>query len=316
MKLVKLKDLFDIQIGVNLVFSNCDLDNNGIPFVSRTEKNNGVCGYVKPIDNIIPNPANTISVAGGGSVGSSFLQKKPYYSGRDLFILQPKKNVRMSEHEMLCFCVYIEANKYRFSFGRQMNKTLRNLLVPSYENIQQKIPKLKIKKILKEPLINKKITLNDRKWQFFNLKDLFVLERGKEIIQNSEIGNIPLISSSEFDNGLNCYIKKGKKLFKANCITVANGGSVGYSFYQKKLFYATTSVTILQNKNINHYNAFFIITLLEKEKYRFNYGRNWSNEKMRNSRIKLPIDKTGNLDWEFMENYIKSLPYGNSLVSR
>jgi len=38
MKLVKLKDLFDIRIGVNLVFSNCNLDNNGIPFVSRTKK--------------------------------------------------------------------------------------------------------------------------------------------------------------------------------------------------------------------------------------------------------------------------------------
>ena len=55
------------------------------------------------------------------------------------------------------------------------------------------------------------------------------------------------------------------------------------------------------------------VTLIRKEKYRFNYGRKWETERMKESLIKLPIDKNGNPDFEFMENYIKSLPYSANL---
>lgn len=34
---------------------------------------------------------------------------------------------------------------------------------------------------------------------------------------------------------------------------------------------------------------------------------------MQGSRIKLPITPEGTPDWEFMENYIKSLPYSDRL---
>jgi len=30
-------------------------------------------------------------------------------------------------------------------------------------------------------------------------------------------------------------------------------------------------------------------------------------------KIKLPVDKKGNPDWKFMEDYIKSLPYSGSI---
>lgn len=31
------------------------------------------------------------------------------------------------------------------------------------------------------------------------------------------------------------------------------------------------------------------------------------------SMLKLPTDKNGNPDWKFMENYVKSFPYGDML---
>jgi predicted nucleotidyltransferase len=57
----------------------------------------------------------------------------------------------------------------------------------------------------------------------------------------------------------------------------------------------------------------FISTLIKKEKYRFNYGRKWHVDRMRESTIKLPVKIDGTPDWEFMENYIKSLPYSSQL---
>jgi hypothetical protein len=58
----------------------------------------------------------------------------------------------------------------------------------------------------------------------------------------------------------------------------------------------------------------FLCPLIYKEKYRFNYGRKWDKEMMQNSKIKLPITSDGSPDWQFMENYIKSLPYSKSML--
>jgi hypothetical protein len=85
-----VNDIFEVKYGVNLELNSLELDPNGINFVSRTSKNNGVSAKVKRISGIEPIPAGTISVAAGGSVMESFLQPNPYYSGRDLYYLLPE----------------------------------------------------------------------------------------------------------------------------------------------------------------------------------------------------------------------------------
>jgi hypothetical protein len=63
---------------------------------------------------------------------------------------------------------------------------------------------------------------------------------------------------------------------------------------------------------MNKYVALFISTIINAEQYRYNYGRKCSQERMRKSHIKLP-SKNGIPDFEFMESYIKSLPYSSSI---
>jgi len=132
-RLVKIKDIFDVVYGVNLELVNltpCNsTDINSIPFVSRTENNNGVSAFVEQEIDIEPNPAHTLSVAGGGSVLSTFYQPLPYYSGRDIYILIPKQTMKIVE--MLFYAQCIKANKYKYNYGRQANKTLKDILLPS-----------------------------------------------------------------------------------------------------------------------------------------------------------------------------------------
>lgn len=97
----KLSEIFDYWYGVNLELVNCTIDDEGIPFVSRTSNNNGVVARVSIIDGITPNPSHTLSLACGGSVLSCFYQDEEYYSGRDLFILSPKQP--MSKNELLLY---------------------------------------------------------------------------------------------------------------------------------------------------------------------------------------------------------------------
>ena len=144
--LIKVSDIFEVRYGINLELvhlEQCDKDDeDAIYFVSRTEKNNGVSAIVRKRDDIPANPAHSISVAGSGSVLSCFYQRLPYYSGRDLYILIPKK--KFSTTEMLFYAYCLQLNKYKYNYGRQANRTLKDILIPAempskFNDIEKKV---------------------------------------------------------------------------------------------------------------------------------------------------------------------------------
>ncbi len=98
-------------------------------------------------------------------------------------------------------------------------------------------------------------------------------------------------------------------------ISLSYNDSVGEAFYQPNPFWSTDDVNVLyfrkQNgAEFNKYVALFVCTVLRQEKYRYCYGRKWILESMNETIIRLP-SKDNRPDWEFMENYMKSLPYGD-----
>lgn len=128
----QVSDLFDIRYGpsLELVRLKRDPSPNGVNFVSRTSQNNGVSARVALIEGIQPDPPWTLSVALGGSVLETFLQPEPWYSGRDMAVLTPKRTMNIPE--LLWWATCIRANKYRFNYGRQANRTLGELSIPNY----------------------------------------------------------------------------------------------------------------------------------------------------------------------------------------
>jgi len=133
MKLIPISNIFEVKYGVNLELNKLSRDVNGVNFVSRSAKNNGVTGRVQLIDNLQPIEAGVLSVAGGGSVLETFVQAEPFYSGRDLYFLRPL--VELTLEQKLYYCMCIRANKYRFNYGRQANRTLRDIPIPAVNEI-------------------------------------------------------------------------------------------------------------------------------------------------------------------------------------
>jgi hypothetical protein len=316
-QLVKISTVFNICYGHQLDLNKQVISkNHGISFVNRTANNLGISCKIERIPNIQPFRKELITVSLGGSILESYVQPEDFYTGQNIKVLEPK--IKLSYNQMLFYCLCIKKNAYKYSaFGREANKTFNDLLVPNVLDIPKWVEDIRLpKEPSKKPFHQKphieQITLEDRTWVYFTLSDFFKLERGKEIINNLEDGTELLISASEKNNGLNKLIKSGNKLFNKS-ITIANNGSVGASFYQDSNFYATSDVTVLNKKNINKYIGLFVSTIITKERYRFSYGRKWSNEKMKITKIKLPSTSQNTPDWEFMESYIKSLPYSSSL---
>ncbi|APE75104.1 N-6 DNA methylase [Spiroplasma citri] len=176
-----------------------------------------------------------------------------------------------------------------------------------------------------DSLINEKYEINFDDWRFFNLGDenIFLINRAKGVkVNDYEEGNkIPFVTTTSSNNGIIKYVDE-QEINDLNCknvITIANNGSVGESFYQNSDFLATSDVTILKTikYKMNPFLAMFLCTMIKWEKFRFNYGRKWGIDRMKQSYIFLPSIKVDDQyvpDFEYMELFIKSLIYSKHII--
>jgi hypothetical protein len=131
-----VSDIFEVRYGHSLELNRLKIvpRGDGIAFVSRKMGDNGVSAYVEPIEGLLPAPAGELSCAlGGNGVLSTFLQPEPFYCGRDVARLIPKLD--LTDLKKLFYCLCIWTNRYRYSYGRQANRTLRDIPVPAIEVI-------------------------------------------------------------------------------------------------------------------------------------------------------------------------------------
>ncbi|MEO6824606.1 MAG: hypothetical protein ABI167_07775 [Nitrosospira sp.] len=125
----RLDQIFDLRYGHSLELNALTRVEppGGVNFVSRAMGNNGVTARV--LVDLEPATSGELSVALGGGVLSTFVQPEPFVCGRDVMILTAK-DPSMTIAEKLWWALCIWENRYRFSYGRQANRTLGSLLVP------------------------------------------------------------------------------------------------------------------------------------------------------------------------------------------
>ena len=289
MKTCPVRDLFDIRYGVNLELSALEQNPHGINFVSRISKNNGVSAKVSLIPGIVPIPAGTISLAGGGSVMEAFLQLDPYYSGRDLFYLTPK--VEMSSEVKLYYCLCLRRNKYRFSYGRQANETLADLPIPTLDSLPAYVRSMSLKRYGEEIIRSVEFPPDTSSYpeneRALPLGSLFQLVNGiasSQVLRVSEPISgqwIPYIRPSyRQENSIDAYVNRNlvpaEKVFPSGTLYVStNGqGSHTYSYVSTTEFVPNSDVTVLLPKRaMSLQEKLYYAMCITKNRYKFSYGR-------------------------------------------
>ncbi len=151
-----------------------------------------------------------------------------------------------------------------------------------------------------------------KEWGEFYLKDIFSeIQRGKRLKKDDhKIGNIPYVSSTAMNNGIDGFISNNEKVrnFK-NCLTIANSGSVGSTFFQPFSFVASDHVTKLQNDNFNEFIYLFIASVTKRLSGKYSFNREINDPRIMREKIVLPINNKRQPDYDYMENYIKKLEY-------
>lgn len=293
MKTCALEELFEVKYGVNLELNSLQKSNEGINFVARTSRNNGVTAKVKPLIYLPPIPSGTISVAGGGSVLEAFLQDSPYYSGRDLFYLTPKTD--MSDEVKLFYCHCLRMNKFKYSYGRQANITLPFIKVPTLEEAEKFVGNFSVKD--KERDMIDSLDLSDLhvksgktatgEPELIPLSSLFTLHNGvfsggvKRLSYKKNENWIPYIRPSyKQSTSIDAYVNKNmfapEEVFPAGTLYVSTDGqgSHTYSYVSVCDFVPNSNITVLiPNNNMTLREKLFYAMCISHNRFKFSYGR-------------------------------------------
>lgn len=330
-------------------------------YVGAKRNDNGVMLHCQRDEDLILKGNCIIFICNGeGSVGYANYMDRDFIGTTDI-VAGYNENLNYLNGVFLATVISKERPKY--SFGRKWKTHLKDTeiklpiqhnidgsvliddtheysdegYVPDWEFMEKFIRSLHFKK-LKTQNLSLSLSLDISKMRHFFLHKLCSITMGNKLDFNKmsfEEPSINFVGRSAFNNGVKTKVDYilNKTPYKAGCMTVALGGSIGSTHIQTEDFYTSQNVSVLEfDSEISVAVKLFISTMLMNEctyKY-YPFGRELNKHIRTDFGFYLPIkfDNTGEPvidlthrysdegyvpDWQFMENYIKSLPYGDRI---
>ena len=287
-KEIRLGDLFVISNskGVN---ANQVKFGGSYPYVTRTEKDNGIAGYIYAdnLDKI--NPANTISF--GQDTWTLFYQSEPYFTGNRVKILKLKdENFKLTEEVALYLITAMKKVLVGLTWGTSKNEVNfenRTICLPvtssgeiDWQYMQERIAELEQERIAElehylvaSGLNDYELTEDDKsilatelfnsddatelpsenscrkEARKFKISDVFDLCKGKRLIKSEHIYGNTPFIGSTDSNNGVTGYIGQEPIFSGNAITISYNGSVGQVFYQENDFWASDDINVLYLKN-------------------------------------------------------------------
>ncbi len=150
-------------------------------------------------------------------------------------------------------------------------------------------------------------------WKEFVLGDEFSIESTQSGIDKNKLikeqGNIPYVTRTDVTNGIDMFICEQSSKYKVdegNVITI--GLDTQTVFYQPSSFYTGQNIQVIRHKKLDRYNAQFLIVAIKKLVNKFSWGSYGATlTRLRKSKIYLPVDSNGNIDFQFMSSFMKQI---------
>ncbi len=295
-------------------------DKRGIPYITRTNSNNGLSNTVKYNSSLKINPSNSITL--GAENATFFVQPYNYITGNKMYYYKNGK-LGLNVLKFIAICLNKSCLGYGYGLGltgTRANKRKFMLPVnskgePDYKFMEDYIKEHEAK--LKNQYMDyiksnvnyfKEIKLN-KEWKEFFISEIFEkIQRGKRLIkEHQEVGNIPYVSSTALNNGIDNFIGNETGVRKyGNCLSLANSGSVGACFYEPFEYIASDHVTHLKG-DYSKYSYLFMSCMLNRLSEKYNFNREINDTRIKREKVFLPVDSKGEPDYKFMEDYMKYL---------
>lgn len=321
----RIKDLFETQkkgnklqvpTGASVPVQDL-LEDGATPRITVTGSNNGIFGFYDYCGKNIADYRvfnNFVSVS---FLGTVFYQEGDATLDMKVHCLKPK-GITLNKYTGRFLVGAIRASLRESTYSDQISSSIlpeMSIKLPTtpdgapdwayyMANLEAKVAEsLTLLQAAKDA---EKKKVDTREWGEFRVGELFAQERGKEKApKQNEPGDCPLIQETNNNNGFDRMVAP-TKIIKGNAITV----SINYAqnvFYQADDFCASVNIAVLRNNHLNRYNSQFVCSVLRNVHQKFDYTSKISKELLNKETIMLPVDKTGQPDWGYMEEYMTKM---------
>ena len=319
--------MFYIDMGNKFDKSKMDTTKNDINFVGRTGINNGINATCSKYNNVEPYESGLLTLALGGSVGSCFIQQKPFYTSQNVIVLIPKDNISDYAKHFVARVIQKESELHYQAFVKELNAHIKTDFViplpttpngePDWEYMESYM-----KNIMQESEKNiedlqniseLKGRIQTEKWSNFSCSELFNAKNTGNILARDiedGSGETPYVTASGINNGVVAYIDASKyDIIEGHCILI--GGKTFTVTYQSDDFVSNDShnfVIRTNSYNISDFSYKYLVTVIRSyfgQKYSWNDAV--TKDKFFSENIPLPANSNGEPDWEYMENYMKNI---------
>lgn len=304
--------------------------NGEIPYITRTDIRNGISMFISGRQEVkyLTDEGGVITI--GLDTQTVFFQPYKFFTGQNIQILR-HRSLNQWTASFLIPLLKIQMKKFNWGGnGATLGRLLRTrvmlpvnkdeapdwVLMEEYAKslINNKRAKY-IDYCTKELLsikFNKIESLNRKRWKDFFLNEIFSkVQRGKRLTKIVQVRGIkPYVSSTASNNGVDNFIgnTSGVRIF-SNCLTIANSGSVGSTFYHPYDFVASDHVTHLKNESFNRFVYLFIATQTSKLASKYNFNREINDKRISRDKVMLPTNERGEPDYGYMAQFMMNLEY-------
>ena len=297
-----------------------------LPLVNAKHDNNGIMYYGR--DDEWDSAEMTIDIVGDGAASTGDVYAQPQRTGvlYNAYLVKPLWNCQSEYVLHFMACVIERCIKTHFGYENKCTwdkVKAESVYLPatsdgqpdwgymeSYMKAVMEDSETSLENLKKVNSIKHPIDVSD--WGEFQITDLFdmSLPRGDLQVKKVEDGNIPLITPSNFNNGMLRRIsdKSPSTLYSKGALTV---DMFGNAYYQEEDFYVTAHGhvnVLLPKKNLNLYTGTFIASAIRTMFFdRYGFSEMCTLKMLKSEKIKLPIQHTGEPDWQRMEDYMRKI---------
>ena len=282
--------------------------------------------------------------------GASFYQEKNFFASDHVEKIYPKDKELNHYIAFFLIAILNFNNQEKYSYGRKRNQgniKREKMLLPAdalgnpdwqwmEDYVKEIFNEVKVEVIQALELDTERerereeinsTCFNPSEWKEFFLgnEKYFCLSKAKnplilskyeeQYLSSKQANTVPVISATSQNNGLVGFIEqiKAEKENGKTITIVKDGVHCATAFYQPFDFYANSHIFILQvnKKNeLDKFSAFFLCLLIGLEKFRYSFGRALTIKDATKTKIFLPVNKSGEINWEYMEKIVKTFYKG------
>jgi len=326
-KKFRVGDLFEACLSKDDIQPK-DFVEGKIPLVSSGKENNGIIAFVEDKKARLWE-ANTLTIDMFGKV---FYQENPYFAvshGR-VNILLPKISMTKGCLQFMgCAIEKVTLQKYAFNEMCTGTKVLKDNIklpatpdgAPDWAYMESYMANLETKVAESMTLLQaaknaEKKKVDTREWGEFRVGELFEVKISKSVdkgeLEFAEDGEYDFIGRTPLNNGIQGRLNKLK--FEANQEGTYSIAQIGMHVcqYRERKWYASQNIFVLtpfaeKSHKANKFIATIITRYLDCAYGEDTYATYPTAKTLPHLKIKLPVDKTGQPDWAYMEEYMRKM---------